>query len=360
MNTLVALESSLTKRKKYLRDSLQDLKHIRDNMADGADRSFAHKTYPHSEDIFNLLNPLYINEITDFSKLDRNDYILVRDGFFPLMDFFYRFSRPGGSEVVLLIHEKLQFIIPETWRNNVVIYNIQRTFNREESRRAPKSLYLCATTCDSDVRLSTFRQKLAEARAVYGDAWNDIEVKIGVLLREEPYYRPNKEVIHESFPLVKEIYTQLGIGSEFCTWREIAEGRDFRQACYYYMTENCFSHAYSYIDHFFLSNRCMPFDDRFDKKERGEMIFEMFPEYDIHINKFQFQVNDIWREIINMVNVLGVGDRLFHSEFYPYSWEIAEKYLLKEKSMPNSPLKGKGPPSQGELTAVNQENAYLQ
>ena len=329
MSTLVAFESSLRGKQRALWDGLFFLQKKRKETQQENDPTFFHKVYPHGVEIHSLLNPLYLNSVRDFASFARHDYILVRDGFYPLMDFFYRFGRPGNSEVILLVHEKLQFLVPEAWKNNILTYNIQRRFNYQEHRLAPKTLYLCALSCDSDIRLETFQQKLSEVQKLYGNDLNNIDVKIGLLLREEPYYQHRKERLHESFPLVREVYLRLGLESQFCIWPEIIAGKGFHQSCYYYMCEEYFSHAYSYIDHFFLSHRCMPFDDRFDQKEEGEIVFEMVPGYDIHINKFHFQPNVIWSKILEMANNLGLASTLFHLDFSHYCWELGEKYLLK-------------------------------
>lgn len=335
MSILVTLESSLQKKKRYLRDSLYQLQNLRAKTSEGRARSFFDNTYPHAIEIFDLLNPLYLNGIEDFSKIALHDCILVRDGFYPLADFFYRFQRPGKVDTILLVHEKLKHIVPRPWANHVATYHIQRTFNCEQSRKSPRTLYICALSCSSDIRNHTFRQKIAQVRETYGENLANIDLKLGVLLRTEPYYWEKREELHPSFSMIREAYIQLGMESKFYTWREMAAGRDLRQSCYYYMTEDCFSHAYSYIDHFFLTRYCMPFDDRFDPRPNREksMVVPFHFGYDIHINEFNFQSSGFWDEVTPMLCTLGIADSLFHSEFFPYSWEVAKKYLFKEENV---------------------------
>ena len=345
MNTLLTFKAALERQKRDLRESLSRLQNLREYSFEGAKYLFPSKTYPHAEDIFHILNPLYIYEIPQFEKFACHDYILVRDGFFPLADFFHRFSRPGGIETTLLVHERLRFIIPETWANNVLTYNIQKKFDGEEIRKTPQSFYLCAFTCDSDARYQTFFQKVLHLKETYGKNLDKMNLKLGILLREEPYYKVHKEVLHESFPLIKATYAQLGLNRECSTWADIITGKDYHKSCYYYITDEYFSHAYSYIDHFFLSRRCTPFDDRFDSQEKGEMVFEISPHYNIHVNEFCYQPNGVWQEINKMVNSLQVGERLSHSEFFPYSWKMAEEYLFHKSAAttrtPNRPVEGK-------------------
>ena len=331
MSTLLALESILNKKKKTLKDSLRNLESVRNEVRwQGDAEPFRRKVYPHAEEIFNLLNPLYVHGVNNFSKLVGNGYILLRDGFYPLVDFFNRFARPGMSDIILLVHEKLACVVPELWKNNILTYNIQRNFDNEGSRWLPETLYLCALTCDSDIRIETFHKKILGLKEFYGDRLSPKDIKFGILLREEPYYKNKKELLHESFPLVREIYSEFGLESNFCTWREVLSSKNFHRSCYYYVSEEYFGHAYSYIDHFFLGRRCMPFDGRFDSQKRGEMVFEVSPHYSIHVNQFHYSPNNFWPQVTKMINALGVESSLAHSEFFPYSWKLAEEYLFDE------------------------------
>lgn len=324
MNTLRTFEIGLNKRKERLRDYLYFLQNTREH-----DESFRNNTYPHSENIFSLLNPLYLVGMKDFGQVNRYDFILVRDGLYSLADFFYRFSRPGGSETILLIHEKLGFIVPEEWQDNILTYNIQSKFHNDQSKIFPRSLYLLVFSCENEIRQQTLRQKISQVKSFYGENLHKINLKLGFFIRESPFYHYFKERPHDSLILMREFYTQLGLDYENISWREIVEEKNLHQSCYYYMSEEYFGHAYSYIDHFLLCNRCMPFDDRFSRKQEGDIVCDMLLNYDIHINEFSYQISDLWKEIIKMTSLLKVGHTLFHSEFFPYSWRIAEKYLFK-------------------------------
>ena len=329
MSTLIKFESLLKKNKRNLRDALLILDNQRNKK--GGNGSFQWKTYPNGDEIFNILNPLYLNEIEDFSEIMSHEYILVRDGFYPLLDFFYRFSRPGKGETILLIHEKLKFAIPESWKNNILLYNIQKNFNHEEMKSSPQSLYLCALSCDSEIRHSTFSDKINKIKKYYGKKLENINLHFAILLREDPYYRYSKELLHSSFKFTKNICREFGIDQEICTWEDIKGLNDFHNSCYYYMAENFFSHAYSYIDHFFLSRRCAPFDSKFDQKGEGEIIIDDLSNYKIHLKEFSFYQNDFWEKVMRTANSLGIGGSLFYSEFYPYSWQLADEYLFEEK-----------------------------
>ena len=358
MSTLIAFESCLKKKKRSLKEGLSHLAHQRKNEFNVSDNSFAWTVYPHACSIFNLLNPLYLANVKDFESFASHNYILVRDGFYPLADFFYRFSRPGQCNVILLIHEKLKFIVPEAWENNVLTYNIQKNFDYKKNQSSPRSLYLCAWSCDSDVRHKTFSKKLSQVKQFYSESLNNIDLKFALFNRGDPYYRYRKERLHESYFLLEEIYKQFGRDHQLVTWDEIIKERGLHQSCYYYMAEEYFSHAYSYLDHFFLSNRCTPFDNRFDRQEVGQVVFNTLSHYDIHINDFHFQQNDLWPEIIKLANDLGIGSTLFYSEFFHYAWEIANEHLFAQKKSISVPSLKKAPIKK-DFPIVSQEEIQL-
>ena len=357
MNTLALFRSHLDWAQKDLWVSLQDLQYRRGEVVGYEQNPVLSKAHPHSLEIFNLLNPLYLNTMHTFEKFSDHHYILARDGFISLLDFFYRFRRPGGSKTILIIHEKLHFIVPKTWADYVLLYNIQRKEKKGEDEVLPQALYLCASTCDSDVRLETFRHKLVEVKKVYGQNLKDIHLKIGLFLRDDPYYTFPREVIHRNNFLIREIFDQIGLLGTFCTWDDIEKDINLHRSSYYYMADECVGHGLSYLDHFFLSNRCYPFDDRLDRREKGEYVFDMSPGYDIHINSFNFKIGELWDEVYDISSKLKVGDSLFDSAFIPYSFELIDRYLFNKmpKTKPysfqrNFPL----------LPQEKHENRYIQ
>ena len=255
MSLLITLESCLKKNKRELFSSLYMLRDRRkENLGDG---SFAFWTYPHGLEVFNILNPLYLAGVDDFGKIAVHDYILVRDGFCSLVDFFYRFSRPGGCKTVFLIHERLSCVVPETWKKNVLTYSIQRKFEREGNKELPQSFYLCILNFDWKTNSQSLQQEVAQFRKYYGKDFEQIKFKIGIFHRGQPCCDHWKKTSSSMPVLVKEVCAEFGLDSTFYTWEEMVEGRDFHQSCYHYIAEKYFVHAYSYIDHFFLSRRCV-------------------------------------------------------------------------------------------------------
>ena len=327
MNTLIEFKLFLDNRKRYLFGELHHLNNMRKDTFSHMDRSFQDKTYPEAKEIFNLLNPLYLTGIKDAEKIFSSQYILVRDGFFPLMDFFYRYSSPGGSEVILLIHEKLQFLIPKNWIKNVLTYSFKKNFNYKESRIKPRSFYLFAMSYGGGMSQENFKERIKKVKEAYSNQWNNIDLKIAVLLRQNPCFDEPEEILQDVFYFTKEIYEEFGFNAQFCVWKDIEDSHCFRHSCYDYIVEDYFNHAYSYVDHFFISRRCMPFTSRFDSKSRGDMIMKMFPDYDIYINEYYHKENDLWDEILDAARFLGVSGTLFSKDFFRYSIEISKRYL---------------------------------
>lgn len=333
MSTLVTFNSCLKKKKRDVRGSLSHLWNLRKHNLNGADCSFSDRTYPHSAEIFNLLNPLYLEQIKDFSGITCYDYILVRDGFCSLVDFFYRFSRPGGCQTILLIHEELAFVVPDTWSKNILTYSIQRKPEHKE-KEIPSSFYLCALSFDWSINSRSLHQEISSIKEYYGEGFNEIDFKIGVFLGGEPY--PYQDTWAKTFRnlllLVKEVCIELGVDTTFFSWEEIAEQKDFHKSRYYCVSEKHFIHAYSYIDHFFLSKRCMPFEPLCTQDKKGKVIHDTLQCYDIHINEYSFQPCGFWQELIETTNEVGVGGSLCYSGIFPYIQQMWMKYYKKEHS----------------------------
>ena len=333
VSTLIKFESILNNKKRSIRESLSSLHWQREKNADNGD--FYHYYYPHTHRIFNILNPLYLNSVKEMEKVFSYDYTLVRDGLFPLMNFFFRFSRPGKSGIILLIHEELKFVIPKTWADNVLTYRLCHKFPPSRENQFPRALYLCASSCESGIRYQTFCEKIKRVKDFYGNRLNDIDLKWLIFFDQDIYHSHKKDNFINYPYFIKEILSQFGMESKFYTWSDLINNRDFYCSSYYYMADDYFSHSYSYVDHFFLSSRCVPFDDRFDRFDRfdrggvGEIVIDILPEYEAHIKSFKYQSNNLWDEVSDMANLLNVKENLFSSEFFHHAWDIAQRYLFK-------------------------------
>ena len=307
------------------------MEEVRGEGVQNSEGSFIWKAHPHSLEICSLLNPLYLGSLDSFEKLALNRYILARDGFFSLIDFFYRCKNPGGVQTILLIHEKLKFLVPESWADHVLTYNIQLKNESDENKILPKTLYLCVCASEGDVRIKSLREMLGKLKNFYGERISDIDIKIGLFLRESPYHCYSEEKVPLFGVFLREYDEFLGKRYDLLTWGDIEKRVDFFQSCYYYMADECLGHGLSYLDHFFLSRRCTPFDDRFLKRECGEYVYDISCGYDIHINTFQFEPSHLWNDINKMTTQLSAGKSLLRSDFMFYLDDLADEYLLGSK-----------------------------
>lgn len=329
MSTLVKFKSLLNNKKRSIKEGLASLQ---DQRREGAENygSFFSNSHPNTISISNILNPLYLNNFQNRDKVFSHDYILARDGLFPLMDFFFYFVRPGRSGVILLIQEDLKFIIPKTWASNALTYKICKKFPSLRKDQLPRSLYLFTISARSNVRYQTFCQKIKKIKDFYGEKLHRISLKWITPLRNGMDPHMKKDILPNYLYILREILSQFGTDSKFYTWEEMVNNKDFHCSSYYHMNDDNFSYSYSYIDHFFLNKRCTPFDNGFDRDRDGEIVVDVSPEYEIHIKSFEYEPNDIWKEIIDMANSLNIAETLFNSEFFPHSWKIADRYLFKK------------------------------
>ena len=327
MDKTITFEAELKRKKRNLSGFLYQLQNSRKASIEFTEKNYGCWTYPHAIEIFNILNPLYIAEMSDFSKIVEHEYILVRDGFCSLLNFFYRFSRPGGSRTLLLIHEKLAFIVPEIWKDNIITYNIQRNFECTHKRNLLSSLYLCVLSFDHKVDPQSLQREVSRIKKYYGDDFNQVKIKVGAFLNGSPYWvhwnASSKDLAH----FVRELCIELGSDENmFYTWEEIVKERDFHNSSYHYITDEYFTHAYSYIDHFFLSKQCFPLANRFRPTQKGKFALDTLCGYEVHLNKFNYSSNGLWDDLLFTANKIGLGDSLCKPEVLPFLQKLWAKY----------------------------------
>lgn len=82
------------------------------------------KMWPSSEDFFHPLNPMYSCFIKKQTDIEYFKVILLRDGAFLLLDFFYNFPIPKEKTPIILVPSDLSFLIPRPWKNHCLCYRV--------------------------------------------------------------------------------------------------------------------------------------------------------------------------------------------------------------------------------------------
>lgn len=76
----------------------------------------------HSESYSSPLRGCFLFELDTMQSLDYFSPVHARDGVLTLLQFFFKNPRPLTSNTLLLVHERLENLIPEQWQPNCLTY----------------------------------------------------------------------------------------------------------------------------------------------------------------------------------------------------------------------------------------------
>ena len=76
----------------------------------------------HSENYFSPFRACFLFEFASLQTLDYFSPLHCRDGAMTLLHFFLKNPKPCSEETVLLIQERLENLIPETWKDQCLLY----------------------------------------------------------------------------------------------------------------------------------------------------------------------------------------------------------------------------------------------
>ena len=82
------------------------------------------KMWPSSEDFYHPLNPMYSLFLMKQTDLEYFKVVLLRDGAFLILDFFYRFPIPKDKAPIILVPADLSFLVPRAWKPKVLFYRL--------------------------------------------------------------------------------------------------------------------------------------------------------------------------------------------------------------------------------------------
>lgn len=84
---------------------------------------------PWKESYSSPLTHINLYEVSDIKKISTLPSLLVRDGLFTLLDFFYRCPSPKDISGILTVHNCLRDFIPDKWRSKVLFYEFEYRAN---------------------------------------------------------------------------------------------------------------------------------------------------------------------------------------------------------------------------------------
>ncbi len=93
------------------------------------------KLWPSSEEFFHPLNPIYSCFLKKASDLEYFNVILLRDGAYMLLDFFFKFPTPKPNFAQIIVPAHLSFLVPKTWHSHVLCYKVRKDGPKELTKK---------------------------------------------------------------------------------------------------------------------------------------------------------------------------------------------------------------------------------
>jgi len=93
------------------------------------------KLWPASEEFFHPLNPIYSCFVKRQSDLEYFKVLLLRDGAYMLLDFFFKFPTPKPNSAQILVPANLSFLVPKTWQSHVICYKIKKQVPSQQTKK---------------------------------------------------------------------------------------------------------------------------------------------------------------------------------------------------------------------------------
>jgi hypothetical protein len=137
------------------------------------------RLWPSSEEFFHPLNPIYSCFLKRHSDLEYFKVILLRDGAYMLLDFFFKFPTLKASYAQILVPANLSFLVPKSWHSHVVCYKVRK----DVSAAMTKKLVFLAVGSECSMSWPIFKPKLLDWLEQFP---KDAEVSLFFSTRADP------------------------------------------------------------------------------------------------------------------------------------------------------------------------------
>ena len=91
--------------------------------------------WPSSDEFYHPLNPMYSCFLKKPADLEYFKVILLKDGAYMLLDFFFKFPTPKPNYPQILIPADLSFLVPKTWHSHVLCYRLNCDFSQKMTNK---------------------------------------------------------------------------------------------------------------------------------------------------------------------------------------------------------------------------------
>ena len=214
---------------------------------------------PYSLEYFLPVHSIFLFGETNRHLLGSQDYFLVRDGLYPLLDFFHHNPTPDSISAVFLVHQRLSSFVPLAWRKQIAYYNYE--IHHSKIGESDKIL-LSGLLNNNFVSLDHFEKMIEDLLKKNPHPKNLISL---LTHRTDLFVGDNSIGLSHIFIYLKTLMKKLGTEIDFVP-PEQAENLPLHEFGFIDFNENLLTIADDYMVHLLLSKGARPlFENKIER-----------------------------------------------------------------------------------------------
>lgn len=263
---------------------------------------------PYSMEYFLPLHSIFLFGENNKNLLGSQDYFLVRDGLYTLLDFFHHNPTPEGIGSIFLVHQRLSSFVPTAWRKQVAYYNyeVQRS-------QIKNKIILSGLFNNNFVSLDDFEKKLNTLKTNHPHINDYMSL---LTHRSDIFIGENSTGLSHIFLYCKVLMKNLGTQIDFLT-AEQAESLPLYEYSFADFNENLLTIADDYIIHLLLSKGVTPLFSTALEKFSNDVIIPCSSHHNLRVS---FDAPSWTKEsderILKFKKILGINSNQIPSEKY--------------------------------------------
>jgi len=214
-----------------------------------AQEKFRLEMGPYSSDYFLPIHSLFLFGEKNKHLLGSQDYFLIRDGLYTLLDFFHHHPTPKDISSIFIIHQRLASFVPLTWKKQVAFYNYEIP-----QAKIKDKIILSGLLNNNFVSLKAFEKKLDKIIEKYP---HNKDFMALLTHRTDLFLGESQTGLSPIFDYCKILHQKLGTNIDFVSPEQV-ENFSIHEYSYVDFNENLLTIADDYMIHLLLSKGATP------------------------------------------------------------------------------------------------------
>jgi len=214
-------------------------------------RNTAKFLYPHSEEYFSVLKPVFLHQIKSADVLSAYRPLLVRDGALGLLDFFLRYPAPPDRDCHVFLHADLAWTVPAAWDASVAYYRVH-SVSPLDAKQVNDVYLVVSVIDDKQCSLSQFSARLHAVKRFFADETVRYHVTFlaAHVFGKNSTERDARSRLH--FEMTRAALDVFGDDVDYVPWPEV-QNRKLGASAFFEFNPRRFFYSDSFVTHQLLS-----------------------------------------------------------------------------------------------------------